>query len=253
MSHPIVPILGAGESGTGAALLAVRQGLQPWVSDAGAVSADRAAELDAAGVEWEANGHDEARIIGAAEAGAPVIKSPGIPETAPLVERVKAAGGELISEIEFASRYARTDGQRVIAVTGSNGKTTTTALIAALFEDAGCDVACVGNIGKSWARDLSERERPADYQVVEVSSFQLDGINSFRPDVAVLLNITPDHLDRYNNDIEQYADSKWRIASHQTDSDLLVLNADDPLSMARWKRDQAAGTLAARVVAVSTG
>ena len=144
MSHPIVPILGAGESGTGAALLAVRQGLQPWVSDAGAVSAERAAELDAAGVEWEANGHDEARIIGAAEAGAPVIKSPGIPETAPLVERVKAAGGELISEIEFASRYARTDGQRVIAVTGSNGKTTTTALIAALFEDAGCDVACVG-------------------------------------------------------------------------------------------------------------
>ena len=126
MSHPIVPILGAGESGTGAALLAVRQGLQPWVSDAGAVSAERAAELDAAGVEWEANGHDEARIIGAAEAGAPVIKSPGIPETAPLVERVKAAGGELISEIEFASRYARTDGQRVIAVTGSNGKTTTT-------------------------------------------------------------------------------------------------------------------------------
>ena len=253
MSHPIVPILGAGESGTGAALLAVRQGLQPWVSDAGTVSADRAAELDAASVEWEANGHDEARVLDAATAGAPVIKSPGIPETAPLVERVKAAGGELISEIEFASRYARTDGQRVIAVTGSNGKTTTTALIAALFEDAGCDVACVGNIGKSWARDLSERPLPADYQVVEVSSFQLDGVNTFRPDVAVLLNITPDHLDRYNNDIEQYADSKWRIASHQTDSDLLVLNADDPLSMARWKRGQAAGTLAARVVAVSTG
>ena len=181
MSHPIVPILGAGESGTGAALLAVRQGLQPWVSDAGAVSADRAAELDAAGVEWEANGHDEARVLNAAaSAGAPVIKSPGIPETAPLVERVKAAGGELISEIEFASRYARTDGQRVIAVTGSNGKTTTTALIAALFEDAGCDVACVGNIGKSWARDLSERTQPAAVQVVEVSSFQLDGVNSFR-------------------------------------------------------------------------
>ena len=226
MSHPIVPILGAGESGTGAALLAVRQGLQPWVSDAGAVSADRAAELDAAGVEWEANGHDEARVLDAVAVGTPVIKSPGIPETAPLMERVKAAGGELISEIEFASRYARTDGQRVIAVTGSNGKTTTTALIAALFEDAGCNVACVGNIGKSWARDLSERPRPADYQVVEVSSFQLDGVNSFRPDVAVLLNITPDHLDRYNYKMEQYAASKWRITASQTETDCLIYNAD---------------------------
>ena len=252
MSHPIVPILGAGESGTGAALLAVRHGLQPWVSDAGAVHADRAAELDAAGVEWEANGHDEARVLAAAEAGGIVVKSPGIPETAPLVERVKAAGGELISEIELASRYARTDGQRVVAVTGSNGKTTTTALIAALFEDAGCEVACVGNIGKSWARDLSERTQPADYQVVEVSSFQLDGTTSFRPDVAVLLNITPDHLDRYGYDIERYADAKWNITAHQNAQDVLVLNADDTLSMARWKRASEQGELAAQVVAVST-
>ena len=252
MSHPIVPILGAGESGTGAALLAVHHGLTPWVSDASAVHADRAAELDAAGVEWEANGHDEARVLAAAEAGGIVVKSPGIPETAPLVERVKAAGGELISEIELASRYARTAGQRVVAVTGSNGKTTTTALIAALFEDAGCEVACVGNIGKSWARDLSERSRPADYQVVEVSSFQLDGTTSFRPDVAVLLNITPDHLDRYGYDIERYADAKWNITAHQNAQDVLVLNADDALSMARWKRASEQGGLAAQVVAVST-
>jgi UDP-N-acetylmuramoylalanine--D-glutamate ligase len=252
MSHPIVPILGAGESGTGAALLAVRRGLQPWVTDAGAVKADRAAELDAAGVEWEANGHNEERVLTASAAGAPVIKSPGIPETAPLVERVKAAGGELISEIEWASRFARTDGQRVIAVTGSNGKTTTTALIAALFEGAGCEVSCVGNIGKSWARDLSERERPADYQVVEVSSFQLDGTTSFRPDIAVLLNITPDHLDRYGYDIERYADAKWNITAHQKAQDILVLNADDALSMARWKQATENGGLAAQVVAVST-
>jgi UDP-N-acetylmuramoylalanine--D-glutamate ligase len=252
MSHPIVPILGAGESGTGAALLAVRHGLQPWVTDAGAVKADRAAELEGAGVEWQANGHDEARVLAVAEAGGVVVKSPGIPETAPLVERVKAAGGELISEIEFASRFARTDGQRVIAVTGSNGKTTTTALIAALFEDAGCEVACVGNIGKSWARDLSERERPADYQVVEVSSFQLDGTTTFRPDIAVLLNITPDHLDRYGYDIERYADAKWNITAHQCAPDILVLNADDALSMARWKQAAENGGLAAHVVAVST-
>ncbi|MBO74101.1 MAG: UDP-N-acetylmuramoyl-L-alanine--D-glutamate ligase [Flavobacteriales bacterium] len=253
MSHPIVPILGAGESGTGAALLAVRQGLQPWVSDAGAVHADRATELDGAGVEWEADGHDETRLLAAAAAGATVIKSPGIPDSAPLLQQVKASGGVLISEIEFASRFARTDGQHVIAVTGSNGKTTTTALIAALFKGAGCDVACVGNIGKSWARDLSERHHPAAVQVVEVSSFQLDGITSFRPDVAILLNITPDHLDRYNNDIEQYADSKWRIASNQNASDILVLNADDPLSVARWKRAHAMGQITARVVAVSSG
>ena len=253
MSHPVVPILGAGESGTGAALLALRQGLQPWVSDAGAVNADRATELDGAGVEWEAGGHDEIRLLAAAAAGATVIKSPGIPDSAPLLHQVKASGGVLISEIEFASRFARTDAQQVIAVTGSNGKTTTTALIAALFEGAGCDVACVGNIGKSWARDLSERHHPAAVQVVEVSSFQLDGITSFRPDVAVLLNITPDHLDRYNNDIEQYADSKWRIASNQNASDILVLNADDPFSVARWKRAHAMGEIAARVVAVSSG
>jgi len=251
VSHNIVPILGAGESGTGAALLALRKGLQPWVSDSGAIDVMAQRALSNAGIEWEANGHDESRLLAASAAGATVIKSPGIPDSTPIIQRIKSAGGELISEIEFASRFARTDGQRVIAVTGSNGKTTTTALIAAIFEHAGHEVSCIGNIGKSWARDLSERRRPASIQVVEVSSFQLDGVTSFRPDVAILLNITPDHLDRYNNDIEQYADSKWRIASNQNASDILVLNADDPLSVARWKNDQDTGALTTRVIAVS--
>ena len=161
--------------------------------------------------------------------------------------QLRESGASVISEIEFASRFAQPNGQRVVAITGANGKTTTTALIAALFEGAGADVACVGNIGKSWSRDLAERSMPAAIQVVEVSSFQLDGTDEFRPDVAVLLNITPDHLDRYNDDIEQYADAKWRITARQTADDVLVLNADDALSMARWKRgSRAGGTARAR-------
>ena len=247
-TDPIL-VLGAGESGVGSALLAKSLGARAFVSDAGA--GHGAVELERAGIDHETGGHQ----VDAWPEVAAVVKSPGIPNNAPVMKTCRDRGWEVLSEIEYASRAHRALGHQepVVAVTGANGKTTTTALIAALFEEAGCNVACVGNIGKSWARDLSERTQPAAVQVVEVSSFQLDGVNSFRPDVAVLLNITPDHLDRYNNDIEQYADSKWRIASHQNGSDLLVLNADDPLSMARWKRDQAAGTLAARVVAVSTG
>lgn len=252
MSHPIIPILGAGESGIGSALLAVRQGFVPWVTDAGNIRDERAEELRAAGIEFESGRHDENRLLAAAAAGATVIKSPGIPEDAALIVAMREAGASIISEIEFASRYARTDAERIIAITGANGKTTTTALIASLFEHAGHEVACVGNIGKSWARDLTERPNPASIQVVEVSSFQLDGTDKFRPDVAVLLNITPDHLDRYGYDIERYADSKWRITAAQTATDVLVLNADDELSIARWKRGAAHGGTAARVVAVTT-
>jgi len=252
MSHPIIPIFGAGESGIGAALLAVRQGFEPWVTDAGEIREDRAKSLKEAGIQFESGGHDLARALKLAENGGTVIKSPGIPETAPIMMQLREAGASVISEIEFASRFAQPHGQRIIAITGANGKTTTTALIAALFEGAGADVACVGNIGKSWSRDLAERSRPAAVQVVEVSSFQLDGTNAFRPDIAILLNITPDHLDRYNHDIEQYADAKWRITASQTPEDVLVLNADDALSMARWKRGSAAGGTAARVIAVST-
>ncbi len=252
MSHPIIPIFGAGESGIGAALLAVRQGLEPWVTDAGEIREDRAEALKAAGIAFESGGHDLNRAMAIAGHGGTVIKSPGIPENAHSMVQLRESGASVISEIEFASRFAQPNGQRVVAITGANGKTTTTALIAALFEGAGADVACVGNIGKSWSRDLAERSMPAAIQVVEVSSFQLDGTDEFRPDVAVLLNITPDHLDRYNDDIEQYADAKWRITARQTADDVLVLNADDALSMARWKRGSHAGGTAARVVAVST-
>ena len=131
-------------------------------------------------------------------------------------------------------------------------KTTTTSLVAALLKDAGKDVACVGNIGKSWARDLAERDQPAAYQVVEVSSFQLDGVTSFRPNIAILLNITPDHLDRYADDIDRYANAKWRITAHQTKEDVLVINAEDDLSMERWKSSAKNHGTQARVVAVST-
>lgn len=252
MSQPLIPILGAGESGVGAALLALHVGMQPWVSDSGAIHADRKGELDAAGIKYEAHGHDESRIREAAKEVGFVIKSPGIPDTSALVQSLKSEQVEVISEIEFASRYAKTDDEQVIAITGANGKTTTTALIAAILRDAGLDVACLGNIGRSWARDLASRPRPAAYQVVEVSSFQLDGTVTFQPDIAILLNITPDHLDRYGYDIEQYADSKWLITRNQTPDQILVLNGDDELSMARWQRGSSEGGTAAKVVAVST-
>ena len=249
MSQAIIPILGAGESGIGAARLALRHGLMPWVSDRGEIASERADELTALNIKFESGQHDEARIMEAGKASGFVIKSPGIPEQAALIQSLRAEGIDVISEIEFAARFARTHDQRIVAITGANGKTTTTALVAAILQDAGCDVACVGNIGTSWARDLSERESPADYQVVEVSSFQLDGTVSFRPDIAILLNITPDHLDRYNT-IEDYADSKWMITAQQNEQDILIINADDELSMARWKRGMDGGTRA-RVVALS--
>ncbi|MGA0434213.1 MAG: UDP-N-acetylmuramoyl-L-alanine--D-glutamate ligase [Flavobacteriales bacterium] len=251
MSQITLPILGAGESGIGAALLARRQGYIPWVSDAGEIGAPRKEEMDKAEIDYESNGHSIERLLESSSQAGFFIKSPGIPETASVVLQLKKNGAEAISEIEFASRFARSNNEKIIAITGANGKTTTTALVAAIFQDAGHEIACVGNIGKSWARDLSERKSPAAIQVIEVSSFQLDGTNSFRPDIAILLNITPDHLDRYEYDIQQYADSKWRITGQQNENDILVLNADDPLSIERWKRGAEHGGSRARVVAVS--
>ncbi|MDA7742941.1 UDP-N-acetylmuramoyl-L-alanine--D-glutamate ligase [Flavobacteriales bacterium] len=250
MAQAIIPILGAGESGIGAARLALRHGLSPWVSDRGTIASERIEELNELNIAFESGQHDEPRILEAGKASGFVIKSPGIPEHAALIITLRQAGVEVISEIEFAARYARTEQQQIIAITGANGKTTTTAMISAILSDAGCDVACVGNIGTSWSRDLANREHPAGYQVVEVSSFQLDGTVSFRPDIAILLNITPDHLDRYNDNIEDYADSKWRITAQQTEEDVLILNADDALSMERWKRGNSNGTRA-RVIAIS--
>jgi UDP-N-acetylmuramoylalanine--D-glutamate ligase len=235
--HPLV--LGAGESGLGAALLAQALGLRPFVSDHGKLGEAAAAELDGAGIAWEDGGHSAAALAGVQLA----IKSPGIPDSAPAVLALRAAGCEVISEIEFASRHCGT--ARVVAITGSNGKTTTTALTHAILRDAGISVACVGNIGPSWARDCAARRAQGlpfpDCYVVEVSSFQLDGCTTFRPDIAILLNITPDHLDRYGYDLDRYADSKWRITAQQTPADLLVLNAEDELSRVRWAGGGASG------------
>ena len=252
MSQPLIPILGAGESGIGAALLALQLGMEPWVSDSGEIRAERKGEMERAGIRFEANEHSEQQIIEAAQKIGYVIKSPGIPDSAPFIQSLKDANIDVISEIEFASRYAKPNDEQVIAITGANGKTTTTALVAAILRDAGLDVACLGNIGTSWARDLAGRPQPAAYQVIEVSSFQLDGTVTFQPDIAILLNITPDHLDRYGYDIEQYADSKWRITLNQTNDQVLVLNGDDELSLARWQRGSHAGGTSAKVVAVTT-
>ena len=240
-----VTILGGGESGVGSALLARAVGRDAWVSDAGAMKPALRGELEAAGIPFEEGGHDEARVL----ASELVVKSPGIPESAPLVVALKERGAEVISEIEWASRFAE---GHVIGITGSNGKTTTTALTAHVLSGEGLDVACVGNIGRSWARDLAERraagQPDATHHVVEVSSFQLDGCTTFRPDTGILLNITPDHLDRYGYDLGRYANAKWRLTQSQTAHDVLVLNAGDELSLERW----AAPGTRARVVAVST-
>lgn len=252
MKSKRLPIIGAGESGIGAALLALKHGFQPRVSDAGKGEDAKRAELEALDVETEFNGHSTELILEDARALGWLIKSPGVPENTPLVKAAYDEGIKVISEIEFASQYARTNNEQVLAITGANGKTTTTALITSLLGDAKKDVVSVGNIGKSWARDLAERKLPARHQVVEVSSFQLDGITTFRPDIAILLNITPDHLDRYEEDIAKYADAKWRITAFQTKEDILVLNAEDDLSIERWKSSEKHHGTRARVVAVST-
>ena len=238
-------MLGGGESGVGSALLARAVGGDPWVSDSGALAPAFREELQSQDIPFEEGWHDRDRIL----ASELVVKSPGIPDSAPLIVALREQGTEVISEIEWASRHASGN---VIGITGSNGKTTTTALTAFMLQEAGLDVACVGNIGRSWARDLAQRrfeERPdATHHVVEISSFQLDGCNSFRPDTGILLNITPDHLDRYGYDLGRYAGSKWRLTQSQKSEDILVLNADDPLSIQQWSHF---GT-EAKVVAVST-
>jgi len=219
MSKSIL-ILGAGESGVGAAKLALANGYIPYVSDAGAGKTRFISELESAGVDYEIGGHRPENW----PKFSTVIKSPGIPDNASIILSLKKKSVEIISEIEFASRHSS---GKVIAITGANGKTTTTALIHRMLTDAGINAACVGNIGTSWARDIAERTTDSEVTVVEASSFQLDGITSFRPDVAVLLNITPDHLDRYDHKIDNYAASKWNITQFQTQEDFLVYNSDD--------------------------
>jgi UDP-N-acetylmuramoylalanine--D-glutamate ligase len=212
-------ILGAAESGVGAALLGKQQGWDVFVSDGGQLKDVYKAVLDDAGISYEEGGHSEERIL----EGDCVVKSPGIPEKAPIMKAIRAAGIEVCSEIEFGFRY-KGDG-KIIAITGTNGKSTTTKLTYHLLKNAGLDVSMVGNIGYSFAKQLYEN--PTDWYVMEVSSFQLDDVEEFKPNVAVLLNITPDHLDRYNYEMKNYVDAKFRIAQKQDSGDHFIINADD--------------------------
>lgn len=226
-------ILGAGESGIGAAILGQKHGYTVFVSDGGSIAADRKAQLQAYGIAFEEGGHTRERIAEASE----VVKSPGIPDSAPLIQELTAKGVPVISEIEFAYRYIP-ETAKVIAITGTNGKTTTTLLTHHLLKSAGYKVALGGNVGFSLAKLVAEGAY--DYYVVEVSSFQLDGIVRFKPDVAVLLNITPDHLDRYENDFQKYVDSKFRIVENLSHKESFVYCVDsEPVSaeVARRKID----------------
>lgn len=216
-------ILGAGESGTGSAVLAKQQGYEVFVSDKSAIKQKYKDVLLNLGIEWEELQHTEELILNADE----VIKSPGIPPTVALIQKIKAKGIPVISEIEFAGRYTNA---KMICVTGSNGKTTTASLIYHILKKAGYNVALGGNVGKSFAQLVSENKY--EYFVLELSSFQLDDMFSFRANVAVLTNITPDHLDRYDYKIENYAASKMRILQNQAPEDSFIWCADDEISIA---------------------
>ncbi len=216
-----IAILGAAESGMGAAILAVTKGYTAFVSDAGPISADNKAVLAKHAIPYEENQHSIDTLLQANL----VVKSPGIPDTAPVVTQLAAAGIPVISEIEFASRHTKA---KLIAITGSNGKTTTTLLTYHILKRAGLDVAVAGNVGFSFARQLAAKDR--DYFVLEVSSFQLDGCYSFKPHVAVLTNITPDHLDRYAYNLDLYIQSKFRIGQAQDAKDHFIYCVDDPIT-----------------------
>jgi UDP-N-acetylmuramoylalanine--D-glutamate ligase len=212
-------ILGAAESGVGAALLGSQQGWDVFVSDGGTIKEKFKERLVQEGIELEEGGHTPDKILNADC----VVKSPGISDKAAIVKKVREAGIEICSEIEFGFRYK--GDSKIIAITGSNGKSTTTKLTFHILKEAGYDVAMVGNIGVSFAKQIAER--PAEWYVMEISSFQLDDIHTFRPDVAVLLNITPDHLDRYNYELAKYTASKFRITENQKSTDYFIVNQDD--------------------------
>jgi UDP-N-acetylmuramoylalanine--D-glutamate ligase len=216
-----VSILGAGESGIGAALLAGRQGYAVWLSDAGAISAARKEILEKAAIAFEEGGHSLENILDADE----IIKSPGIPPSNPVVKAAIEKGIPVIDELEFAYRFSK--GQ-VIAVTGTNGKTTTAMLTFHLLKKGGFDVGLAGNVGKSWAGQLVERDH--DWWVLETSSFQIDGFINFRPVIAMLTNITPDHLDRYDYQLDNYILSKMSLFKNMDNNQAAILNADDVLS-----------------------
>lgn len=233
MSEGKLVILGAGESGTGAALLGKAKGWDVFVSDAGSIKPKYVQDLDSAGITWEQGTHTSDQILSADL----VIKSPGIPETAPIVKQVIELKTDVIDEIEFALRYTEAT---VIGITGTNGKTTTTLLSHHILSQAGLDICMAGNVGKSLARQLTVRD--FEYIVLELSSFQLDGMSKSKMDIAVLLNITPDHLDRYAS-MEEYIASKFRITQNQTSADHFIYNADDETSVAGIKKFNPSATL----------
>lgn len=214
-------VLGAGESGLGAALLAKREGYAVFVSDGGSIAEPRKAQLQAAGIEFEEGKHDEERILSADL----IIKSPGISSTITVVQLAMQKSIAVVDELEFASRYSK---GRVIAITGTNGKTTTTLLTYHLLREAGWDVGLAGNVGKSWAGQLLEGDHA--WWVIEISSFQIDGLVSLKPHIALLTNITPDHLDRYNYQMERYIDSKMALFKNMNQAGKAIINLEDPFS-----------------------
>ena len=213
-------VLGGGESGAGAAVLAKVKGMEVWLSDAGNISQTYKDLLNQYKVDWEEGGHTPEKILNADE----IVKSPGIPDNAPMVAQAIERGIPIVSETEFASRY--TDA-KMVCITGSNGKTTTTKLTYHIFKKAGLNVGLAGNVGRSLALQVATEHH--DVYVIELSSFQLDNMYEFKANVAVLLNITPDHLDRYDYKMENYAAAKFRITRNQTDEDSFIFWKNDPI------------------------
>lgn len=223
--HRIV-ILGGGESGVGAAILAKDKGFDVFLSDSGSIPAHYKEQLDKEGITYEEGGHTESLILNASE----VVKSPGIPPTAPLMQKITALGIPVISEIEFAGRF--TDA-KMVCITGSNGKTTTTLLTYHILKNAGINVGLAGNVGKSLA--LQVARDPHDVYVIELSSFQLENMYDFKANIAVMLNITPDHMDRYDYKMQNYINAKFRIIRNQTPEDAFIFWQDDPVITAQLK------------------
>jgi UDP-N-acetylmuramoylalanine--D-glutamate ligase len=229
-----IAILGGGESGVGAAILAKKEGFVPFVSDRGELKQKYKDVLLKNEIEWEEGSHDEERILSAIE----VIKSPGIPDTAPLIQKLLKQNTSVISEIEFAARFCKA---KTIGITGSNGKTSTTLLTHHILKSAGVRVGLAGNVGKSFALQVAQEE--FDWYVIELSSFQLDGIKNYKPEISILLNITPDHLDRYDESFEKYADSKLRVAMNSTNAETLIYCIDDESVLKAIDRNKPQATL----------
>jgi UDP-N-acetylmuramoylalanine--D-glutamate ligase len=224
-----IVVLGGGESGVGAAVLAKKKGFEVFVSDKGEIKEEYKKVLWNNEIEWEEQHHSEERILAADE----VIKSPGIPDHVPLIKQLREKGIPVISEIEFAARFTNA---KMICITGSNGKTTTALITHHILKKAGLNVGLGGNVGDSLAKQVAEGDR--DYFVVELSSFQLDGMFEFKADIAILINITPDHLDRYEYDFDKYVDSKFRIAQNQTSEDVFIYCCDDEAILKGMKRNK---------------